>query len=154
MKVRVAVELTHLDGKPIEKSSVEYVQGSGTMLKGLEAALEGMEANQTKEGTLKAKDAFGAEEDLPTTKLPRAQFPKEEKMDPGRQFEAKDLQGNPVTFKVLKIEGDQVVVRFLHPLAGKDIKFKVKVQAVVDPKKIPPPPSEALELGADELKEE
>ncbi len=154
MKVRVNVELTQMDGTAIEQSSVEYVHGGGTMLKGLEAALEGMEANQTKEGTIKAKDAFGLEEDLPTMKLPRAQFPKDEKMDVGRLFEAKDPQGKPIAFKVVKVEGTDVVVRLLHPLAGKDIKFKVKVLAVVDPGKIPPPPAEAMELAADELAEE
>jgi FKBP-type peptidyl-prolyl cis-trans isomerase 2 len=156
MKVRVNVELTQMDGTAIEKSSVEYVHGGGTMLKGLEAALEGMSANETKEGTIKAKDAFGLEEDLPTMKLPRAQFPKDAKLEAGLQFEAKDLSGKPITFKVVKADPNEVTVRLLHPLAGKDIKFKVKVLAVVDPTKIPPPPAEAqaVELGADDLAEE
>lgn len=154
IKVRVAVELKQVDGTPIESSAVDYVHGAGGMLKGLEAALEGMEANQTKEGVINAKDAFGLEEDLPTMKLPRAQFPKEEQMDPGRLFEAKDPNGRPISFKLVKLEGDQCVVRLLHPLAGKDIKYKVKVLAVTDTKAIPPPPAEAMELAADELSEE
>src|SRR5262245_44285282 len=99
-KVRVAVELNTLDGKPIEATGVEYVHGGGTMLRGLEAALEGMEAGQSKEGTLKAKDAFGTEEQLPTKKLPRGEFPKGEKLDVGRVFEARDPKGAPISFKI------------------------------------------------------
>ena len=149
MLVKVSVELTQTDGTPIESSSIDYVHGSGRMLRGLEAALEGMEIGQAKEGVLGAKDAFGLEDDLPTMSLPRAELPKDAKMEPGRVFAAKDPQGKPVSFRLLKVEGDHCAVRLMHPLAGKDVKYKVKVVSVSDPKAIPVPPAEAFLAPGD-----
>jgi FKBP-type peptidyl-prolyl cis-trans isomerase SlyD len=135
---------------------VDYVHGKGMMLPGLEKALDGLEAGAVKEGVIPAKDAFGTEEMLPTKQMPRAEFPKDMKLDVGMGFEAKGPDGKPVAFKVVKVGDKDVTVRFMHPLAGKDIKFKVKILAVKDPKvALPPaPPVEALELGADDIKEE
>ena len=61
--------------------------------------------------------------------------------------------GTPLTLPVVKVT--VLEDRFLHPLAGKDIKYKVKVIAVKDPAVAlpPPPPAEAV-LTDDEIKEE
>ena len=58
-RVTLKVDLSVAGGQQLEKSTVEYVQGAGTMLAGLEAALEGLEPGAKREGTLKPKDAFG-----------------------------------------------------------------------------------------------
>jgi FKBP-type peptidyl-prolyl cis-trans isomerase 2 len=160
MAVRIHVTLTAPDGTVIESSErsgpVDYVHGQGAMLAGLEKVLEGLVPGDAREGTIPAKDAFGTEEMLPTKHMPRAEFPKDAKLEAGMQFAAKGPHGEPVTFKVVKVEDKEVTVRFLHPLAGKDIKFKVKVIGVKDPAVAlpPPPPAEAVELTPDELKEE
>jgi FKBP-type peptidyl-prolyl cis-trans isomerase SlyD len=159
MAVRIHVTLTTPDGTVIESSEksgpVDYVHGQGAMLVGLEKVLEGLVAGDAREGTISAKDAFGTEESLPTKGMPRAEFPKDAKLEPGMQFEAKGPHGEPVTFKIVKLNDKEVTVRFLHPLAGKDIHFKVKVIAVKDPAVAlpPPPPAEAV-LTDDEIKEE
>lgn len=156
-KVRVAVELRKLDGTVIESSGVEYVQGGGTMLRGLEKALEGLEAGDSKEGVIPAADAFGTEEQLPTKAMPRAEFPKEAQLDVGAVFQAKDAGGRPVSFKIVAVTKETVTVRFLHPLMNQDIRFKVKVLAVTDPsvvQRVPPPPAEALKLEDDDISEE
>lgn len=156
MKIRIAVELATADGQPIESSGVEYVQGAGTMLRGLEAAIEGMQAGEAKEGVIPARDAFGTLETLPTRRMPRSEFPRGEALEVGRVFQAKDAAGNPVSFEIVAVEADACVVRFLHPLAGKDIRYKVKVLAVVDPAKAPrppAPPAEAL-LAPDDIRED
>jgi FKBP-type peptidyl-prolyl cis-trans isomerase SlyD len=135
---------------------VDYVHGQGAMLPGLEKVLEGLVAGDAREGTIPAKDAFGTEETLPTKQMPRAEFPKDAQLDPGMAFQAKGPHGEPVTFKIVKVGDKEVTVRFLHPLAGKDIHYKVKVIAVKDPSVAlpPPPPAEAVELTPDEIKEE
>jgi FKBP-type peptidyl-prolyl cis-trans isomerase SlyD len=159
MAVRLHVTLTTPDGTVIESSEksgpVDYVHGQGAMLVGLEKVLDGLVAGDAREGVISAKDAFGTEESLPTKQMPRAEFPKDAKLEPGMQFEAKGPHGEPVTFKIVKLNDKEVTVRFLHPLAGKDIQFKVKVIAVKDPAvSLPPPPPAEAVLSADELKEE
>jgi FKBP-type peptidyl-prolyl cis-trans isomerase SlyD len=160
MAVRLNVTLTTPDGTVIESSDksgpVDYVHGLGQMLPGLEKVLEGLVAGDAREGVIPAKDAFGTEETLPTKQMLRSEFPKDAKLEPGMGFEAKGPHGEPIAFKVVKVGDKEVTVRFLHPLAGKDIKYKVKVLGVKDPAKArpPAPPAEALELSPDEIKED
>lgn len=136
------------EGDVIEKSTVEYVQGGGTMLKGIEKVLEGCSAGDERKGVLDAKDAFGSE-NMPTKKLTKADFPKDAKLEPDQQFQAKGPTGQDVAFQIVSLEGDEVTVRFVHPLAGKDIEYDLKVISVTDP--IPPPvPMEAIDAEIEQ----
>ena len=111
-------------------------------LAALESKLEGMTVGDEKSGTIPAADAFGTPESQPKVTIPRASFPSEAKLEKGARFEAKSPQGTPLTLDVLEIEGDTIVARIVHPLAGKDIEFKVKVLSVRPP---PPPVPESLD---------
>jgi FKBP-type peptidyl-prolyl cis-trans isomerase 2 len=150
-RVRIQVILKVVDGDVIEKSGLEYVQGSGTMLPGLEKALDGLEAGADKKGVLPAKEAFGVEEDLPTSKFSRDKFPKDAKIEAGEVFTAAGPDGQDVNFKIIKVGkgNESAEVRFLHPLTGKDIEYEAKVISVTDP--VPPPmPGEAIGLEVEE----
>jgi len=153
-RVTVRVELSVVDGAQLEKNTVEYIQGSGTMLPALEKLLTGLEKGAKREGVLKAKEAFGAVQ-LPTKKLKRSEFPKDAKLTAGERFVAKDEHKNDVILLIEKVDKDDLEVRFLHPLADKDIKYSVEVVQVRDPRPPPPPPpAAALELDPAALEEE
>jgi FKBP-type peptidyl-prolyl cis-trans isomerase 2 len=143
-RVTVRVELSVDGGGSLEKKTVEYIQGSGTMLPGLEKLLTGLEKGAKRDGVLKAKEAFGAIE-LPTKKIKRTEFPKDAKLTAGERFAAKDEQKNDVVLQIEKVGEDELEVRFLHPLADKDIKYSVEVVQVSDPRP-PPVPAAALDL--------
>ncbi len=143
-RVTVKVDLSVVEGASLEKSTVEYIQGSGTMLQGLEAVLEGLEKGAKREGVIKAKDAFGATK-LPPKKMKRSEFPKDAKITAGEKFAAKGENGMDVVLLIEKITGEEVEVRFVHPLADKDIKYSAEVMQVSDPRP-PPMPTAALDL--------
>ena len=143
-RVTVKVDLSVVGGESLEKSTVEYIQGAGTMLPGLEAVLTGLEKGAKRDGVIKAKDAFGATQ-LPPKKLKRTEFPKEAKITAGEKFAAKGENGMDVVLLIEKVTDTEVDVRYLHPLAEKDIKYSVEVMQVSDPRP-PPMPTAALEL--------
>ena len=143
-RVTVRVELSVVGGDTLEKKTVEYIQGSGTMLPALEKLLTGLEKGAKRDGVLKAKEAFGAAE-LPTKKIKRTEFPKDAKLTAGERFAAKDDQKRDIVLQIEKVDKDEVEVRFLHPLADKDIKYSLEVVQVSDPRP-PPVPAAALEL--------
>jgi FKBP-type peptidyl-prolyl cis-trans isomerase 2 len=143
-RVTVRVELTVVGGSLLEKKTVEYIQGAGTMLPALEKILTGLEKGAKREGVLKAQEAFGAVQ-LPTKKLKRTDFPKEAKLTEGEQFAAKDEQKNDIVLRIEKVTKDEVEVRLIHPLADKDIQYSLEVIQVSDPRP-PPMPVAALEL--------
>jgi FKBP-type peptidyl-prolyl cis-trans isomerase 2 len=146
-RVTVKVDLSVVGGDPLEKKTLEYVQGSGTMLPALEAVLDGLEKGAKREGVIKAKDAFGAQQ-FPTRKIKKTEFPKDAKLTAGERFAAKDENKNDVVLLIEKVSGDTVEVRFVHPLADKDIKYILEVVQVRDPRP-PPMPAAALELEED-----
>jgi FKBP-type peptidyl-prolyl cis-trans isomerase 2 len=147
MKVTLKVDLSVAGGQQLEKNQVEFVYGSGAMLTGLETVLLGLEKGAKREGTLKAKDAFGNSAMHPLKKMKRTDFPKELKLEPGEKLVAKGVNDMNVIMKVEKVSGDEVEVRLVHPLAEKDIKYAVEVVSVRPPPPAPPPPpTDALEL--------
>jgi len=143
-RVTVKVDLSVVGGASLEKSTVEYIQGGGTMLPGLEAVLAGLEKGAKREGVIKAKDAFGATK-LPPKNMKRTEFPKDANITAGEKFAAKGENGMDVVLLIEKITGDTVEVRFVHPLADKDIQYAAEVIQVTDPRP-PPMPSAALDL--------
>lgn len=154
-KVRLDYELKVKGGEVIESSAksgpIVYQHGAGKMLPSLEKRLEGMAIGDEKRGTIPAAEAFGTEESLPTRDVPRSEFPAGAKLDSGQVFEARDAAGKGVSFKIVSSSTDTVKVRFMHPLAGKDIEFYVRVLTIDDPATrtragiAPPPvPAEAL----------
>ncbi len=150
--VRIDCELRVRGGEVIESSKktgpIEYKQGGGQMLVGLESRLEGLSAGDQKSGTIPAAEAFGTEDDQPKMSIPRASFPSSATIDIGSRFEAKGPQGTPVTLEVLKVTDEAVSARVVHPLAGKDIEFSVTILGV---RKGPPPvpKTEAIEIEPD-----
>ena len=143
-RVTVKVDLSVVGGETLEKKTVEYIQGAGMMLPALEAVLTGLEKGAKRDGVIKAKDAFGANP-LPPKKLKRTEFPKEAKLTVGEKFAAKGADGMNVVLLIERVSADEVDVRYLHPLAEKDIKYSVEVVQVSDPRP-PPMPTAALDL--------
>jgi FKBP-type peptidyl-prolyl cis-trans isomerase 2 len=142
-RVRLKVHLSEVGGGLIEDGQVEYVQGGGAMLAGLEEAVAGLAEGAEKEGVIPAAKAFGDRTKQPTKTIPRAEFPTDAKLEIGTEFAAKADNGQPVVLEVCTVSDKQVVVRLVHPLAGKDIKYRVKVLAVLD-RKPPPLPADAV----------
>ena len=147
-RVTLKVDLSVAGGQQLEKSQVEFIQGSGAMLVGLEKVLEGLEKGAKRDGVIKAKDAFGNPAMHPLKKMRRSEFPKELELKPGEQMVAKGINDLNVILRIEKVTGDDVDVRLVHPLADKDIKYAVEVVQVTDPRP-PPMPVAAMELEED-----
>lgn len=158
LDVRLEYELRIKGGEVIETSAhrgpLTYRHGEGKMLAGLEKRLEGLGPGAEKKGVIPAGEAFGDESSLPTTELPRSSFPKDAQLAAGHLFAAKAPDGAPIAMKILSINEQTVTVRLLHPLAGKDLEFRVKVLGVTAPGTAPPPPPDAVpEVDLDEIRE-
>jgi FKBP-type peptidyl-prolyl cis-trans isomerase 2 len=146
-RVTLKVDLSVVGGQQLEQSTLEFIQGSGTMLPAIERLLEGCEKGAKKDGVLKAKDAFGDRALHPIKKMKRTDFPKDAKLTVGDKMVAAsdDKAKMNVILQIAKISGDDVEVRLVHPLAEKDIKYSVEVIQVSDPRP-PPMPAKALKL--------
>jgi FKBP-type peptidyl-prolyl cis-trans isomerase SlyD len=129
--VSVRFKVAEANGKLIEDSRTPMVYlhgGYDNTLPKIEQALEGKEAGAEISLLLKPEDAFGARDETLTRTISKKEFPPGVKV--GGQLEGVTDDGRPHIFHVMKIKGDQVLLDGNHPLAGKELRFQLKVTAV------------------------
>ena len=102
--------------------------GYGNTFPKIEAALEGKETGFQATLHLKPEDAFGERDEALMRTISKADFPPGVKV--GGQLEGRDDEGRPQVFNVVKIKGPEVHLDGNHPLAGRELKFTLKVTGV------------------------
>lgn len=116
--------LTNVAGEPLV-----FEQGSQQILPALEKALEGLEPGATKTVTLAPEKAYGpVDPDLFQT-VPLENVPEEARKE-GAQLSATDPEGNSRVLRVREIRENEVILDLNHPLAGKTLRFDVRVLKV------------------------
>ncbi len=108
-----------------------YLHGHQNIIPGLEKALEGKKAGDELKVTVVAADAYGVYSDERVQQVPMAAFEGVDQIEPGMAFTAQTEHG-PVSLIVTEVDETTVTVDANHPLAGKDLRFSVKVEAVRD----------------------
>ena len=129
--VTLQFKVTDLQGKLVEdgkEPSVYLHGGYGNTLPKIEEALEGQEAGYQVTLDLQPQDAFGVRDESLLRTLPKKQFPPGVKV--GGQLEGHGDDGHMMVFNVMKIKGDTVLLDGNHPLAGKALRFAIKVLGV------------------------
>ncbi len=131
----VAIDYTLKDsaGKVLDSSDgrepLRYIHGTGAIISGLEAALEGASTGDRLDVSLAAADAYGERDEALVVEVARAQFDGVVDLAVGMQFRARSAEGDRV-FTVTGIAGDQVTVDGNHPLAGQALNFAVEIKDV------------------------
>jgi len=118
-------------GKLLEESKepMSYLHGGyGNTFPKVEEALEGQQTAYQTTIELQPEDAFGLRDEGLLQTIPKTQFPPGVKI--GGQLEGRDDSGHSIVFTVLKIKGDTVYLDGNHPLAGKTLRFSIKVLEV------------------------
>jgi FKBP-type peptidyl-prolyl cis-trans isomerase SlyD len=129
--VTLQYKLAEISGKLIESSRdpMVYLHGGyDNTLPGIEAALEGKQAGDALALELQPEDAFGQRDESLARTIPKSEFPPGVKV--GGQLEGRGDDGQPRIFHVVKIKGDKVLLDGNHPLAGRALKFHLKVTGV------------------------
>lgn len=129
-------ELTGEDGTVLDSSASEggepivYVHGYGMLVPGLEAALAGMGAGESKEVEVAPEEGFGERDEELVLEVDRSDFPRPEHVKEGDELVAESPDGEEVTMRVLEVKDDAVVVDANHPLAGKKLRYSVRIKEV------------------------
>jgi FKBP-type peptidyl-prolyl cis-trans isomerase SlyD len=128
----ISMEYTlQVDGEIIDSSEghepIEFLQGAGNIIPGLERELYGMAIGESKDVVVTAADGYGPEDHEAFMDVPRSQFPADIPMEVGTQLELHDQEGNPVHARIDHVDDERVRLDFNHPLAGKELHFSVKI---------------------------
>lgn len=119
------------DGQVVDSSDghgpLQYLQGRGNIIPGLERALYGLTAGASQEVVVAPADGYGEfNSDLLET-LPRSVFPVDWQLEKGMGFRMRTENGQTVTAYVDTVGAEEVVVNLNHPLAGKTLHFDVRI---------------------------
>lgn len=120
-----------VDGEVVDTSEgdepIEFIQGMGHIIPGLEKALYGMAPGDAKKVTVAAKDGYGDFDKEAVMDVARSEFPPDIPLKPGIELQMKDQDGETVHAQIVRVDKETVKLDFNHPLAGKVLNFDVKV---------------------------
>jgi len=128
----IMMEYTHrVDGAIIDASSdhgpIEFIQGKGNIIPGLEKALYGLMVGYSKKVVVPAGDGYGEKDSQAYMEVPRNQFPEDIPMETGTQMELHDEAGQPMVARIDRVGETSVRLDFNHPLAGKELHFGINI---------------------------
>jgi len=112
-------------------ASMNFVAGYGQVLPALEKALTGLEQGTQTELKIPASEAFGEHDDGLVRTLDLHSFPHGRSLEPGKWAVAKnEATGAQYSYLVIDKTDSTITVDHNHPLAGKDLYYKVRVALV------------------------
>jgi FKBP-type peptidyl-prolyl cis-trans isomerase SlyD len=129
--VTLQYRVADANGRLIEQSKdpMVYLHGGyDNTLPKIEEALDGHEVGYETTLHLQPEDAFGQRDESLVRVIPKSEFPPGVKV--GGQLEGRTEDGQPRVFHVMKIKGAEVHLDGNHPLAGKALRFTLKVTGV------------------------
>ena len=130
--VSLAYELRLDNGEVLDKSEsqdpLEFVQGRGQIIPGLESALYGMQIGEEKAVVVSPEDGYGEYDEDDLDVMPRKSFPDHLELSIGKslRFREKDT-GEVYVGYITELDEDKAVLDFNHPLAGETLHFQVRI---------------------------
>jgi len=130
--VTIHYELSDTDGTVLSASeeAMSYLHGGyGAVFAAVERALHGKAVGYEEHIPLAPGDAFGEIDRNLLRAEPRESFPAE--VREGLRFQGRaENDDNPTLYTVIAVTEDSVVVDGNHPLAGRHLRFKCRIEAV------------------------
>ncbi len=131
----VAMDYTlRVDGEIADSSEghepLEFLQGVGNIIPGLESALYGMAVGESKKVIVSAADGYGEFDAEALVEVPRAEFPPQIPIELGIELQVRGQDGETMHGHISKVGEETVELDFNHPLAGKELHFDVTITAL------------------------
>jgi FKBP-type peptidyl-prolyl cis-trans isomerase SlyD len=114
-----------------ERAPMTYLQGSGSIVAGLEKAMAGKSAGEQFEVNLEPAEAYGERSENSIQRISAKLFKQAGRLVPGQLVVLNTSQGQKQV-TVVKVGRFNVDVDTNHPLAGQSLTFEVEISDVRD----------------------
>lgn len=132
--VRIHYTGTLEDGSVFDSSEgqepLEFTLGSGEVIPGFEAAIQGMQPGDKKEVTVVSDEAYGEHRSDWVLEVGREDFPTNIEPEVGQQLQLSQ-GGQSFVVTVTDVSDASVTLDANHPLAGKDLTFELELVEIV-----------------------
>lgn len=129
-KVSIEYTLTLGDDKVIDSNvggqALEYTQGSGQIIPGLENALSGKKAGDNLKVTVNPDEGYGPVNQEAIIEVQTENLPADARKV-GMQVQGQTPEGQAIQAQVVEMRDQTAVLDFNHPLAGKILHFDVRI---------------------------
>ncbi|WP_369602872.1 FKBP-type peptidyl-prolyl cis-trans isomerase [Hahella sp. SMD15-11] len=113
-----------------ERKPAVFEFGDGNLPEGFESYVRGMRAGERKRVQVPPEKAFGMPNPNNVQTFSRSDFPADVALEKGLVMSFADARHGEVPGVISAVDGDEVVVDFNHPLAGRTLDFEIQVIAV------------------------
>lgn len=128
----VSMEYTlRVDGDVMDTSDgrepLEFIQGIGNIIPGLERELYGMQIGDSKQVSVPPADAYGEFDPEAYVEVPRSDFPADIPVEQGVEIQVHDENNHVMAARIDTFTDTVIKLDFNHPLAGRTLNFDVKI---------------------------
>ena len=132
MNYEVADDQGQLIDRSEEGGPLAYIHGTGQLITGLETALAGRGQGDKIAVDVPPEQGYGERDEDGVQIVARNQFDDSVEIEVGMQFEAQDDDEGHQIVTVVAVDGENITLDTNHPLAGKNLRFKVEILDVRD----------------------
>ena len=111
------------------QSPLEYIQGLGNIIPGLEKALDGKQVGEKLNVVIPPEDAYGVRKESFVKTIPLSEFENQSDIKVGAQFRVETSQETHIA-TVTNVENENVTIDLNHPLADETLHFDVEVMDI------------------------
>jgi FKBP-type peptidyl-prolyl cis-trans isomerase 2 len=123
---------TVFDASDKHEKPLEFEVGAGMIIKGFDEAVIDMEKGEEKEITLQPSEAYGEPNPDLVKKVPKDKMPKDPELKPGMMIGMQLPNGQQIPAVVKEVDDEAVTIDLNPPLAGKVLKFKIKILDIIE----------------------
>lgn len=109
------------------RDPIEFEVGKGVVIKGFDSGIVGMKKDEEKTLNIPFSEAYGPRNEELKQKVPRDKINLPGDIKPGMTLAVTAPDGQQFPVLVAGVEDDHILVDLNHPLAGKNLIFKVKI---------------------------
>ncbi len=113
------------DGQPIQ-----FIQGLGQIIPGLEEELYGMEVGDSKTVKVLSEEGYGEVDPDARQKVKQEEFSEDVPLEVGTFLDLRDSEDNVLSAQIVEKDEETVTLDFNHPLAGKDLMFEITIAEI------------------------
>ena len=115
----------------IGREPLEVKLGSGAVIAGFDAALQGMSVGESKTVTIPPDQAYGEHRKEAVQEYPRSSLPAELELQVGQQLQGQTQDGQRLLLTIAELGEETVLLDANHPLAGQDLTFDLELVEIV-----------------------
>ena len=133
--VRVHYTGSLTDGSEFDSSRdrepLEFTLGSGQVIPGFEAAVDGLAPGEACRTEIPSEDAYGPHRPELVVDVERAQIPEHLELSLGGELQVTGQDGSPIAMRITSLDDASVKLDANHPLAGQTLIFDIELTEVV-----------------------